>query len=107
MLNPPKEPNRLSYNGSLPAILHPLPTISRVVDAYRRHANAEEVEHEMLPSLLVSLIKRHSTLMDFLAPRLMRFGGLINVVGRCNGSNTCHARRKQLLIALLSLLFDV
>lgn len=71
----------------------------RVIDAHGRDTKTAEVQHQMLPALLLRLFQTQLSVGDLLATCLMGLRGLVDVVGCGDGSDAGEACRQHLLIS--------
>ena len=71
----------------------------RVIDAHGRDTKTAEVQHQMLPALLMRLLQTQLPVRNLLAARLMSFRGLVDIVGCRDGGDAGETYRQHLLIS--------
>lgn len=74
----------------------------RIVDPDGRDAEAAEIQHQMLPALLMRLLQAQLPVGDLPAAGLVGLGGLVDVVGCRHGGDAGEAGRQHLLIPRLA-----
>ena len=70
----------------------------RVIDAHGGDTNTAEIQHQMLPALLMRLLQAQLPVGDLLATCLVGLRGLIDVIGCRDGGDAGEACRQHLLI---------
>ena len=78
-----------------------LPAVDGIVDADGADADAEQVHGQGLVALALGLGLAHEALAHLLLARLVRLGGLVDVIGGGDGRDGGQASVQQLLVARL------